>query len=365
MRQLSRLRGTTLAGLAVGAMVLAGCGEEAVDSGPGDVVDTSTSASTSPGSSIPATPSSSSSTPGGPGIAAGKLTARLELESTTVKAGGSVKGSLVVDNGSDRPVKVVNESGSCGPKLGLGFEGSNGVRVFPGHNDRCDPPLVFPPGTTRLPLATRATHASCASGSDLPGMPACRTGGGGSLPYLPGGQYKVVVHIDDSTALGPIAPVSITVIGEPGTTPPPAATPKSATTRQGLKVHLEAPTYVVVGSTTPTVLVVENPTKANVAVLDGGCTPKLGIEWRGPVTVTPAFTAECGQSPLLVKPGVNRFPIQATAAHISCTRSTPVPTDSLPCPKTGMPLIPAGTYTWHVIGAFEETPPATVVVKAP
>ncbi|MET0276256.1 MAG: hypothetical protein ABW211_05360, partial [Acidimicrobiia bacterium] len=120
------------------------------------------------------------------------VSARVELSTSTVKAGANLHGTLVLENTG---VSAVDLTDKCSPKWKLAIENRThpAVVLF---DANCDTrPFLVEPGTTRLPFAVRANYGTCVADEGYkpkPGRPACLANG--RLPALPPGKYTVTLH---------------------------------------------------------------------------------------------------------------------------------------------------------------------------
>ena len=146
---------------------------------------------------------SSSSLPG-PG-----LTARIELPLTTVAAGTTLQGYLVVSNTTGATAHVLD--GDCQPKWGVSVTNAH---VPPNSAFTADcrlAPLDLPIGETRLPVTVYTSYSGCqqgsAAGTGSTIFPACLPSG---PPPLPSGDYTAVL-VGNIPGLTPPPPVAITL----------------------------------------------------------------------------------------------------------------------------------------------------------
>jgi hypothetical protein len=134
----------------------------------------------------PAPPTTTTTAPAPP-----QLSARIELPTRTVVAGGSLDGTLVVTNAGAAPAHWLDRG--CKPKWA--------VYLWPG-----DPPafhlmceggaLVFPPGETRLPFTVRASLTRCGQDeSSGGGLPRCLPPPD-VMPPLDPGTYRAALYTD-------------------------------------------------------------------------------------------------------------------------------------------------------------------------
>jgi hypothetical protein len=135
---------------------------------------------------LPAPPTTTTTAPAPP-----QLSARIELPTRTVVAGGSLDGTLVVTNAGAAPAHWLDRG--CKPKWA--------VYLWPG-----DPPafhlmceggaLVFPPGETRLPFTVRASLTRCGQDeSSGGGLPRCLPPPD-VMPPLDPGTYRAALYTD-------------------------------------------------------------------------------------------------------------------------------------------------------------------------
>lgn len=130
----------------------------------------------------------------------------LELEATTVEAGGSIQGRVVVSNNTGEPIDITY----CGAEFAVGLE-----------NDEVDQQLVFPmcasggtipTGMTAYEVTATASYGTCTTMTDPPpGARPCLPGG--AIPPLPLGEYRTRLYppagldgVDDELAITVTAP---------------------------------------------------------------------------------------------------------------------------------------------------------------
>ena len=179
-----------------------------LEEGPTTLVPAPTTSTTSsPGTSTTTAPTPETTTTAVP-VEPADLLARIDLTSTTVVAGGTFAGELLVDNRTDGPVHLLD--GECQPKWTVALVGADGVSHEVAFPAICHPePLTFPPGLTRLPFAVAATYHQCTP-SPPPGSGAlpCLPPPGG-MPPLPAGRYEArLVGTSPSLTAAPV-PVEV------------------------------------------------------------------------------------------------------------------------------------------------------------
>ena len=77
----------------------------------------------------------------------------------------------------------------------------------------------------------------------------------------------------------------------------------------------------------------------------------LGLAGRG-ITIYPGFVASCSGEPLLVGPGLHRYPLSVLATYGVCTEVPRLQTRSLPpCVNNAAPNLPPGTYYALLFGS--------------
>lgn len=137
----------------------------------------------------------------------GALTTRIELPSTSLVAGSTVRGNLVVTNHTDR---TFNLTEGCRPYWAVGLRSST-IAFNPAIPTVCAlVPFWVYPGTNRLPFKLLVSYPACSSGPQgaTPTLPACP--GGTALPPLPPGNYEAVLV--SGTAALRAAPVDVEVV---------------------------------------------------------------------------------------------------------------------------------------------------------
>jgi hypothetical protein len=106
------------------------------------------------------------------------LSARLALESTTVRTGGALSGRIIVENDTGH---ALHASG-CGGIFQVVLKSStyHPEPVWP----TCLGPVTIPTGTSTYPVQVEARYGMCGQGG---GLPRCV---GAGPPGLPPGEYQ-------------------------------------------------------------------------------------------------------------------------------------------------------------------------------
>lgn len=133
-----------------------------------------------------------------------KVTASLKLDATTVVVGGTLRGTVTVDNRSGAPI----EGTTCGDYFIATLRneeyGQGVARTL------CEGPFTLPEGTSTYPVSVTAVVTGCTPGEIVDSNFGLRCNPDGSMPALPPGEYQV--RVDDPQELVPaIDPVTITV----------------------------------------------------------------------------------------------------------------------------------------------------------
>jgi len=115
-----------------------------------------------------------------------QLSARIEVPTPTVPAGGSLDGTLVVTNTGTEAVPLVD--GDCGSHWAVYFRPGD-LPAFPAI---CADPLVFPPGETRLPFAVPVARRACTPAEPHAGLPRCLPPPDVMPPLAPG-DYRLAL----------------------------------------------------------------------------------------------------------------------------------------------------------------------------
>jgi hypothetical protein len=131
------------------------------------------------------------------------VTARIELPSSSMVAGTTMNGRVVVDNQTGH---VIDASG-CGSLFAVAL-GSDGYR--PDVPWRlCLQDLDIPTGESSYPVAVSATALGCVGGPPTDGIPSCTPSG---PPPLPPGTYEAKLYQSTHVVPDP-PPVPVTVVG--------------------------------------------------------------------------------------------------------------------------------------------------------
>jgi hypothetical protein len=141
----------------------------------------------------------------------GALTTTIELPSTTLVAGSTVNGSLVVTNHTN---ETFNLTQGCRPNWVVGLQ-SGSVRFVPGFTLECGgDPFFVPPGVSRLPFKLTVTYQGCSMDPQAAtaDFPACISGD--QMPPLPPGAYEAVLVSGTSALSAP--PVDVQVVAPSG-----------------------------------------------------------------------------------------------------------------------------------------------------
>jgi hypothetical protein len=132
---------------------------------------------------------------------------RIELATSSVRAGTPVDAVLMVTNRASTPINLTR---TCRPQFALVLaRGASVYRVA--FAQACSSaPFTIVPGINRIPSAVLTTYPSCGPPGGHPpkGEPACVHGG---PPPLPGGSYRAVLEGSGDLALPEPAPVTVTL----------------------------------------------------------------------------------------------------------------------------------------------------------
>jgi hypothetical protein len=139
--------------------------------------------------------------------AVGPITSHIELSRRSVHAGETIAATLVVDNPTGRPVRLVDAHG-CAAKFAIALGNEKIPPQVSFFKDCGGSPKVISVGENRLPFAVRTTYSGCASGPGPIGVPICLTSG--AVPPLPPGEYRATL-VDSSTQLPSPPPVPVHV----------------------------------------------------------------------------------------------------------------------------------------------------------
>ncbi len=161
-----------------------------------------TACNSTSGSSAPATSSTTTTTR--PVPPPGGSVAWLELDSPTVTAGGTIRGTVVIVNDTGSTITSV-----CGSPYVAGVETPYGLQST-SRSAVCSPPQSMPVGESRWPIVALAKYDLCSEPATTT-RPPCQADH--TPPPIPTGTTRVVVMLDQMVPRGfPVpAPVSITI----------------------------------------------------------------------------------------------------------------------------------------------------------
>jgi hypothetical protein len=144
-----------------------------------------------------------------PESARGGITSSIVLDNDVVKAGGELKGTLVIENDTSDAVEL--RMGNCFPKWAVAFARPGDVPDVAFTMECGTDALRIPQGTTRLPFTMRASLSSCSNSATDEGIPRCLPNSG--TPALAPGKYQAVFVAADRINEFPIPePVDVTVV---------------------------------------------------------------------------------------------------------------------------------------------------------
>ncbi|MBS1837432.1 MAG: hypothetical protein JST64_07010 [Actinobacteria bacterium] len=129
------------------------------------------------------------------------LHGRLELSATSMPAGGTLNGEVVIDNDTGAPITFRG----CGTPVNVTLHG-HGVSqggVWP----MCGQDLTFPVGESRWPVTVSATFGMCGESAD----PQVRRCVDGHVPPLPPGTYRAVATWSSDAFQLEVPAVTVTV----------------------------------------------------------------------------------------------------------------------------------------------------------
>jgi hypothetical protein len=137
-----------------------------------------------------------------------QLQTRIELNSTRVKAGTSIQGTLVVTNHSS---SAINLTKRCEPQYGVTLTNSQFLPEY-GFADVClGAPFVIHTGVNRLPIEVGTTYMGCTMTPSTASVssPKCTATG---PPPLPDGRYEAIL-VGNGLPLPAPVPVTVTLVG--------------------------------------------------------------------------------------------------------------------------------------------------------
>lgn len=175
---------------------------------------------------------------------AGALSSVIDLPSTTLVAGTTVDGDLVVTNHTD---KTINLTQGCKPFWSVGLQ-SPTIPYNPVEPTPCEPaPFLLAPGANRLPFELRVRYLGCSTNSEStsPSYPPCV---GTEPPPLPPGSYEAVL-VSQSPSLS-AAPVNVEVVAglaapPCGVVPGPEVVITNSTQPCSVATHVGATIHIV------------------------------------------------------------------------------------------------------------------------
>jgi len=137
------------------------------------------------------------------------LSTRIELAQTTIEAGSSEQGTLVVTNTTGAPIALIDfTSHHCTPKFSVELS-NDAVPSMPFFTDDCRAdPFIVQAGENRYAFTISARHRFCTNDGASGLAPRCAPDG---LPALPAGEYRAVLY-GSELPLPPPEPVPVTVV---------------------------------------------------------------------------------------------------------------------------------------------------------
>jgi hypothetical protein len=177
-------RGVVAAALLTGTLVLAaGC--------------SSGSPAADPAVTTTATPVTPSKVPIAP------VWISIELPATTMVAGSTMKGHVVVHNRTGRPL----HKGGCGSLFQVALA-SDTIKPQVAWA-MCLQPITIPTGTSSYPVQVLGTYNGCSNDGPHGDTPACLPGS--KVPPLPAGPYRATLYQSSTVAAAPTPiPVQVT-----------------------------------------------------------------------------------------------------------------------------------------------------------
>jgi hypothetical protein len=137
----------------------------------------------------------------------GPITSRIELSQRSLHAGETIAATLVIDNPTGSPVRLVASHG-CATKIAIALGNDKIPPQVSFFKDCGGNPTVIRVGESRLPFTVRSTYSGCASGPGPIGVPTCLPSG--AVPPLPPGEYRATL-VDRSSQLPSPPPVPVQV----------------------------------------------------------------------------------------------------------------------------------------------------------
>jgi hypothetical protein len=139
---------------------------------------------------------------------------RTVLDQTTVTAGSSIHGEVIVTNTTGKPIPFVeNCPGNYDDLAKVGLSNAQiGFQDFQLGVGCVHDSVPLAPGITRYPITVSTYYASCDGGRvGSEGLPVCLPGGG--IPLLPAGDYVTQTYFNGpAPGIFPVAPVAVKVL---------------------------------------------------------------------------------------------------------------------------------------------------------
>lgn len=155
----------------------------------------------------PERPPETSSTTVDPTVTA-PLSGRIELAETTVEAGGTIEGRVVVNNNTGEPIIVVG----CGSIFQVALANDE-IEPMVGWN-LCAQDITIPTGESTYPVSVRASYNTCLGESGESTIPMVPCLEDGLPPALPPGDYEARLYQGPEVVPEP-SPIEIRVIASP------------------------------------------------------------------------------------------------------------------------------------------------------
>jgi hypothetical protein len=135
------------------------------------------------------------------------LSARVVLPSTTLIAGSSVHGEVIVHNNTGHVVKAHGCETLFQVALGNGAVQPHVAFLA------CSQPFTIAPGASRYPVTVEARYLACTPGRPYGSVPSCQPNG--AAPALPEGRYHATLFQQPRNLVPTPAPVTIDVTPAP------------------------------------------------------------------------------------------------------------------------------------------------------
>jgi len=206
-----------MSGVVVAAVLAAACGNDSPKAEPPTTALRSSSTTTAPPASttIAAPVRSSTPSPPPPGVSGS-----IELPSSTLVAGSTERGTLIIENNSSAPVNLTTAGPvACKPSWTVILTSAH-IPQEAAFKTSCVPrPMVVAVGETRLTFTLRSDYRACSeSGHGQDALtPACVKDANGldASPPLPPGDYRATFFSDISRFI-PVGSVPVRVVAGPG-----------------------------------------------------------------------------------------------------------------------------------------------------